>query len=82
MDNEVNKVKVFLLEWLFKFGREPVKRIVLWDLHDYGAIEPHVKWCMKKGYINQIRSNTNGQFSHALTNKGLEFLNKGENNEQ
>jgi hypothetical protein len=77
-----HKVNEFLLEWLFKFGCEPVKRIVLWDLHDYAAIEPHVKWCMKKGFISQIRSNTNGQFSHALTNKGLEFLNKGENNEQ
>ena len=73
-----NEVKVFLLDWLFKFGCEPVKRIVLWDLHDYGEIEPHVKWCMKQGYINETRSLLDGRFSHAITDEGLNFLNKGE----
>jgi len=80
--SDAHKVNEFLLEWLFKFGREPVKRIVLWDLHDYGAIEPHVTWCIGQGYINETRSLLDGRFSHAITDKGLEFLNKGENNEQ
>ncbi len=82
MDNEVNKVKVFLLEWLFKFGREPVKKITIWDLDNYTEILPHVEWCIKQGYINETRSLLDGRFSHALTDEGLNFLNKGENNEQ
>jgi hypothetical protein len=41
-----------------------------------------VEWCIKQGYINETRSLLDGRFSHAITDKGLEFLNKGENNEQ
>jgi hypothetical protein len=80
--SDAHKVKEFLLEWLFKFGCNPVRRDVIWDLHDYGAIEPHVKWCIKQGYINETRGLLDGRFSHALTDEGLNFLNKGENNEQ
>jgi hypothetical protein len=76
MNHKVNEV---LLDWLFRNGREPVKRIDIWDLDDYTKILPHVTWCIKQGYINETRSLLDGRFSHAITDKGLEFLNKGEN---
>ena len=77
-----HKVKEFLLEWLFKFGCNPVRRDIIWDLHDYTEIETHVKWCIKQGYINETYSSFDssfgGRYMHAMTDKGLEFLNKGE----
>jgi len=77
-----HKVKVFLLEWLFKFGCNPVRRDIIWDLHDYTEIETHVKWCIGQGYINETRSMLEGRFSHTLTDEGLNYLNKGEKYEQ
>lgn len=77
-----HKVKEFLLEWLFKFGCNPVRRDIIWDLHDYTEIETYVKWCIKQGYINETHSSFDSGFGsrymHAMTDKGLNFLNKGE----
>ena len=82
MSDDHNKVKEFLLEWLFKFGCNPVRRDIIWDLHDYTEIETHVKWCIKQGYINETHSSFDsgfgGRYMHAMTDKGLNFLNKGE----
>jgi hypothetical protein len=80
--SDAHKVKEVLIDWLFRNGCEPVKRIDIWDLDDYTEILPHVTWCIKQGYINETRSLLDGRFSHAITDKGLEFLNKGEKHEQ
>jgi len=80
--SDAHKVKEVLIDWLIRNGREPVKRVDIWDLHDYTEILPHVTWCIEQGYINETRSLLDGRFSHAITDKGLEFLNKGETNEQ
>ena len=80
--SDAHKVKEFLLEWLFKFGCNPVRKDIIWDLHDYTEIETHVKWCIKQGYINETYSSFDsgfgGRYMHAMTDKGLNFLNKGE----
>ena len=86
MSDDHNKVKEFLLEWLFKFGCNPVRRDIIWDLHDYTEIETHVKWCIKQGYINETYSSFDssfgGRYMHAMTDKGLNFLNKGEKHDK
>jgi len=83
MSDDNHKVKEFLLEWLFMFGSSPVKRNFIWNLDNgYRDMEPYVKLCIRQGYISQIRSRDDGRFSHALTDEGLNFLNKGEKHEQ
>jgi hypothetical protein len=76
--------KVFLLDWLFRFGHEPVYRYKLWEDKSFtdSVITLYFNWALHYKYINQERDENTMQFTHAITDKAMEFLNKGELNEQ
>ena len=76
--------KVFLLDWLFRHGHEPVYRYKLWEDKSFtdSVITLYFNWAIHHKYIDQERDENTMQFTHAITDKGLEFLNKGELNEQ
>ena len=74
--------KTFLVEWLFRYGHEPVYRYVLWEDKSFTdkVITLYFNWAIHEQYISQEKDNSH--FTHALTDKAIEFLNKGGNNEQ
>ncbi len=76
--------KTFLLDWLFRFGHEPVYRYKLWEDKTFtdSVITLYFNWAIDHKYINQERDENTMQFTHAITDKAMEFLNKGETNEQ
>jgi hypothetical protein len=78
--SDAHKVKEFLLEWLLNHGREPVHRHIAWGFENG-------KWilfekCNDYGYIDSLQDPFTRKFNHKLTDVGMAFLNKGENNEQ
>ena len=80
LSNEVKEVKEFLLEWLLNHGRD-----VVWDIHVKQLSRE--QWdllgkCIRFGYIDSLQDPFNKHQSNKLSDEGLEFLNKGENNEQ
>jgi hypothetical protein len=75
-----HKVKEFLLTWLIKHGRD-----VVWNIpvkHFSGEQWDLLGRCIRFGYIDSLQDPFNKHLSNKLTDAGLEFLNKGENNEQ
>ena len=85
IDDRINENrKVFLLDWLFKYGHEPVYRYVLWEDKSFtdNVITLYFNWAIHEQYISQEQDKNNSHFTHAITDKAIEFLNKGENNEQ
>ena len=76
MSNEVNKTKQRLLQWLILYGKSEVNvaqllehnivGINMWELIDEGIVRENTKTA-----INMFR----------LTDKAVEFINKGELNE-
>jgi len=79
-DHEVKRVKGFLLEWLINHGCD-----VVWDIpvkHFSGEQWDLLGRCIRFGYIDSLQDPFNRHFSNKLTDAGLEFLNKGEINEQ
>lgn len=90
-DHEVNKVldseiKDLLLTWLFKFGRDCATTNEVWDYLDNTYlnfdIDATMTYCFDKGYIDRLRDPFTRQYSHRLTDAGLEFLNKGEKHDK
>ncbi len=75
--SKVNKVKQRLLTWLILFGKSEVSvsqllkhdivGINMWDLIDEGIVRENTKTATE---------------TFRLTDKAIEFLNKGGNNEQ
>jgi hypothetical protein len=68
--------KAFLLEWLLTRGREPVYRYILWQ--DNGLTDSVLtlcfNWAIHKKYINQERDKVTSQFTHAITEEGIKYL--------
>ena len=83
MDKKINNLrKTFLLNWLITHGREPVYRYKLFG--DKGLTDSELtlsfNWAVYKNYINQSKSGRH--IIHAITDEGINFLNKGEKHEQ
>jgi len=77
-DNQVNQVKKILLQWLILCGRDEVsyeylmeqgvdENMSMYDLEDAGFIKVNTKA---------------PTYRYALTDRAVEYINKGENNEQ
>jgi hypothetical protein len=78
MDNEVNKAKELLLHWLVLFGRDEVTMYQIIVDAEVDSIDMY--WFTDRGLISE---NTKTDiYRYALTDKAMEFLNKGGNNEQ
>jgi hypothetical protein len=78
MDNEVNKAKELLLHWLVSFGREEITMYQIIVDAEVDSIDMY--WFTDRGLISE---NTKTDiYRYALTDKAMEFLNKGGNNEQ
>ncbi len=75
--NEVNKAKELLLHWLISFGRDEVS---LNQIVQSGVASINIWWYMDKGLIYE--NDKAPTYRYALTDKALDFLNKGEKNEQ
>jgi hypothetical protein len=75
MNNEVNNAKQILLEWLIAFGR---KEITMYELFVDGEIDSiDMYWFTDRGLVSE---NTKTDiYRYALTDKAIDFLNKGEN---
>ena len=76
--NQVNQVKKILLQWLILCGRDEVsyeylmeqgvdENMSMYDLEDAGFIKVNTKA---------------PTYRYALTDRAVEYINKGENNEQ
>ena len=85
LSNEVNdmtprqqKLHQYLLEWLLNNGMDKVRRNKVWNQGDWEMAQS----CILHGYLNSIQEPKSFNYYHALTDKGLEFLNKGEKHEQ
>ena len=77
MDNEV---KEFLLKWLIEHGRNNVRRKDMWN--KFGVDEWELSQvCTRIGYLDSKQEPKTFNYYHALSDKGLEFLNKGEKHE-
>jgi hypothetical protein len=94
--SDAHKVKHLLLTWLFEFGHNVVTEHKVFDFLDYkyvnteGIIASEIdgtldKCCVAK-YIWRIESAKGYEYvtgiRYKLLDNGVEFLNKGENNEQ
>ena len=78
MDNKVNKAKELLLHWLVLFGRKEITMYQLVVEAEVDSIDMY--WFTDRGLISE---NTKTDiYRYALTDKAIEFLNKGETNEQ
>jgi hypothetical protein len=76
MNHEVNEMKAFLVDWLFKFGRDYVKS---YDIKRELLIEhEYATWSFSidDEYIFECRKDGGNEYK--LTKKGLRYLNKGE----
>ena len=78
MSNEVNKAKQILLHWLIAFGR---KEITMWELIVEAEVDSiNMYWFTDRGLISE---NTKTDiYRYALTDKAIDFINKGDLNEQ
>lgn len=77
MSNEVNKVKQRLLTWLILFGKSEVTAAQLLE-HDIIGMD---MWgLIDKGLV--IENSKTATYTLRLTKKAINYINKGENNEQ
>lgn len=77
-DNQVNQVKKILLQWLILCGRDEVS---YQDLMEQGVDENMSMYDLEDAGF--IKVNTKAPtYRYALTDRAVEYINKGENNEQ
>ena len=77
-DHKVNKAKELLLYWLVSFGRKEITMYQLVVEAEVDSIDMY--WFTDRGLISE---NTKTDiYRYALTDKAIDFINKGENNEQ
>ena len=77
LNNEVNKEKQMLLEWLISFGRNEVS---LNEIVHSGVYSINIWWYMDKGLLSENTSTD--IYRYALTDKAIDFINKGEKHQQ
>ena len=82
-----SEIKDLLITWLFKFGHKVIPQNTAWDYLVDDAnlnydINATLNECCEAGYIDSLQDPFTRKFNHKLTDEGLIFLNKGENNEQ
>lgn len=92
MENEVlpSEIKDLLITWLFKFGHEAIPQTTAWDYLDNAYlnydIDATLTECCNKGYIWEIETAKGYgylmQTRYKILDKAIDFLNKGELNEQ
>ena len=74
MNNEVNKAKELLLHWLVLFGR---KEVTMYQLVVEAEVDSiNIAWITERGLISE--NTKTDTYRYALTDKAIEFLNKGE----
>ena len=76
-DHEVNKAKELLLHWLISFGKNEV---TLNEIVHSGVYSINIWWYMDRGLLSENTSTD--IYRYALTDKAINFLNKGEKHEQ
>ena len=88
--NKVNEalpseVKDLILTWLFEFGRDVTPQSIVWGFLDNAYlnydIEAAMDYCVTRGYIDSLQDPFTRQYNHRLTEEGINFINKGGNNE-
>jgi len=85
-----SELKDLLITWLFKFGHEAIPQNTAWDYLVDNAnlnydINATLNECCEAGYIDKIEEEKGYGITrkkYKLLNDGVEFLNKGEKNEQ
>jgi hypothetical protein len=77
MSNEVNKAKELLLHWLIAFGRNEVS---LNEIVHSGVYSINISWYMDRGLLYE--NDKAPTYRYALTDKAIDFINKGEKYEQ
>ena len=77
-DHEVNREKEILLYWLILFGRKEVTMNEIVYHEEIDSMNMH--WFTGRGLLSE---NTKTDiYRYSLTNKAMDLLKKGENNEQ
>ncbi len=85
-----SEIKDLLITWLFKFGHKVIPQNTAWDYLVDDAnlnydINATLNECCEAGYIDKIEEEKGygiASIKYQLHDDGVEFLNKGENNEQ
>jgi hypothetical protein len=85
-----SEVKHLLLTWLFEFGHKVIPQNTVWDYLDNAYlnydIDATLNACCDAKYIWRIETAKGYEYlaptRYQLLDDGVEFLNKGENNEQ
>lgn len=65
------EMHIYLLEWLFKYGMDKVRRNRVWNDGDWRVAQE----CVMHGFLDTTNDSITEHYSHALTEKGLEFIN-------
>ena len=85
MNDEVNEMKAFLVDWLIKFGHDYVRwvdisRELLLPIGEGRHLYVTWSFSINEKFIVERIKDTGAEYK--LSKKGLNYLNKGEINEQ
>jgi hypothetical protein len=82
MNHEVNEMKAFLVDWLIKFGHDyvrwvDIRRELLLPIGEGGHLYGTWSFSIDGKFIVERIKDTGAEYK--LSKKGLNYLNKGEN---
>lgn len=79
-------MKEIILTWLFKFGHDVISHSTMINemLDEYGSLDVDDAFdeCCDVGYISKLQDPFTRIHNYKIADEGLNFLNKGEKNEQ